>query len=51
MGKTGTQEVLYKHKEELLYCESDGALEQAALRGCGVSFYGDTQDPPGHSSL
>ena len=28
-------------------CDSDGALELAAQRGCGVSFSGDTQDPPG----
>ena len=33
--------------EELSYGKSDGALEQAAQRVCGVSFCGDTQDPSG----
>jgi len=36
--------------EELLYSESDGALEQAAHRGCGVSF-GDIQDTSGCLSV
>ena len=27
------------------------ALEQAAQKGCGVSFSGDTQDPPGQGPV
>ena len=32
-------------------CECDGALAQAARGGCGVSFSGDIQDPPGQGPL
>ena len=36
--------------EELLPSEGDGALEQAAQGGCGVSP-GDIQDPPGQGPV
>jgi len=31
--------------------EGDGALEQAAQGGCGVSLSGDIPDPPGQGPL
>jgi len=31
--------------------EVHGALEQAAQGGCGVSFSGDIQDPPGQDPV
>ena len=39
------------HEEELLPSEGDGALEQAAQGGCGVSFSEDTQAPPGRGAV
>ena len=45
------EEVPSEHEEELLPSEGDGALAQAAQGGCGVSFSGDTQEPPGHGAV
>lgn len=44
--KNETQEVPSKH-EPLLYCASDGALEQVLQSCCGISLLGNLKKMPG----
>jgi len=50
-AQTEAQEVLSEHEEEFRPSEGDGALEQSAQGGCGVSRSGDIQDLPECSSV
>lgn len=45
--QTGIQELPSEHEENLLYCKSDRALEQAVQRDCAVSYSGGIKNPPG----
>ena len=48
-AQTEAQEVSSEHEEEFLPSEGDGALEQAAQGGCGVSS--GVQDPSGQGPV
>ena len=50
-AQTEAEEVPSEHEKELLPSEGDGALAQAAQGGGGVSFSGDSQDPPGRGAV
>ena len=50
-AQTEAWEVPPEQEEKILHSEGDGALEQVAQRGCGVSLSGDIQDPPGRGAV
>jgi len=46
---TETQKILFKCKNETIYCEGGQTLKQVAQRGYRISLLGDTQTTTGHS--
>jgi len=50
-AQTEAEEAPSEYEEELLPSEGDGALEQAAQGGCGLSFSGHIPDPHGQGPV
>jgi len=48
-GHQQLQEIPFKQKKKLFYCDSGQTLEQVTQRGCEASTFGVTQTPTRHS--